>query len=514
MQFTEIGFALFLLVVFTLYWFVARRHVRGRNLLVLASSYLFYGWWDWRFLLLIILTTLSTYVTALYGRGKHGRLLTGVNIALNLGILAAFKYLGFFVENLQRLLGAFGWNIDWFTVEVLLPVGISFYTFQAIGYSIDVCRGEVKPCRDLLSFATFIAYFPQLVAGPIERASALLPQLQSIRPWNRRQAVSGLQMILYGVVKKVALADMLAVYTDRLFLEGNLVDPKVTLIAGILFSLQIYCDFSAYSEIARGTSRLLGVELMANFRFPYFSRNVVEFWRRWHISLMMWFRDYLYIPLGGNRRGKARTYLNIAVVFLLSGLWHGAAWNFIVWGAYWAVVNIFCRLTGKVRDPKRPIEIRDLPQICVTFIVVTFGFYIFRCSDWSQMGAGFANVAVYAIAAVVLWAIMYGVRGLVVRGLEATATKEVRGLAVKGLEWGVVIGVILFLVAKWPWSMAYYTWLPALVIVWIEWRDRNTDHPYSTQSRMRIMRWGMYWLLMLFALLSEPIDMNFIYFQF
>lgn len=309
MQFTEITFAVFLTVVFALYWLLLRKWVKAQNMLLLCASYLFYGWWDWRFLALIMLTTLTTFVTALWARSRYGRWLTAANIVINLGILVVFKYLNFFSENLQRLFALAGWNLDWFTLDVLLPVGISFYTFQAIAYSVDVYRRRVEACDSVVAFATFIAYFPQLVAGPIERASQLLPQIISPRRWDEAMAVSGLRMILFGVMKKVCIADMLALYADRLY-SGSLGSPLATLAAGIVFTLEIYCDFSAYSEIARGVSRLLGIELMANFRFPYFSRNILEFWRRWHISLMWWFRDYVYIPLGGNRRGATRTAVN------------------------------------------------------------------------------------------------------------------------------------------------------------------------------------------------------------
>lgn len=509
MQFTEIGFAIFLPIVFSIYWLILRKSVRLRNLMLLGASYLFYGWWDWRFLILIVATSLTTYIAGLFSQGRHGKLVTTANIVVNLGILATFKYLGFFAENLRRLFSVFGWNLDWFTVEVLLPVGISFYTFQAIGYSVDTFKRRIKPCRDIISFFTFIAYFPQLVAGPIERAKDLLPQLQSERKWNRSQAVSGLQMILYGVMKKVAVADILAVNVDRLFLEANLFNPWVALIAGLLFSLEIYCDFSAYSEIARGTSRLLGIELMANFRFPYFSRNVLDFWRRWHISLMMWFRDYLYIPLGGNRKGKFRTYINVAIVFLLSGLWHGAAWNFIMWGAYWAVVNIGGRGLLRLKVPEHAIVFRDLPRILVTFFFVAFGFYIFRCQDWTQMAAGFINLPVYILIGSVCWGI----------GKILTCRGGVALLQSPVTQWifMFIIPISLILMGIWYWEF-YLRYLPIVLpmifVGIVEWRDRNTDRPFSRMSHSNVRRYAVYWLCMAFVILSEPTDMSFIYFQF
>lgn len=391
MQFTEITFALFLPIVFSIYWLALRRCFRLQNVMLLAASYTFYGWWDWRFLGLIILTTITTYLTALCPDRRLAKWLAAGNITLNLGILTVFKYFNFFSDNLQKLFGLFGWNLDWFSLEVLLPVGISFYTFQAISYSVDVCKGRVKPCADPIVFATFIAYFPQLVAGPIERASQLIPQIARRRQWDSGYAADGLRMILYGVMKKVCIADMLAIYVDRLY-EGTLDNPLSTLAAGVLFSLEIYCDFSAYSEIARGVSRLLGIELMANFRFPFFSRNIFEFWHRWHISLMCWFKDYVYIPLGGNRKGTLRGAVNISAVFLLSGLWHGAAWNFIVWGGYWAIVYVIGRYLLKLNRKDGAVAMTDIPAMIMTFGVVAFGFYLFRCDGWASMARGLINL--------------------------------------------------------------------------------------------------------------------------
>lgn len=508
MQFTEIGFAVFLLIVFCLYWFALRKTIWLRNLMVLSASYIFYGWWDWRFLILIVITTLSTFGSALFIPRRHGKVFLVANIVLNLGILAVFKYLGFFTENLQRLFSLFGWNLDWFTIDVLLPVGISFYTFQAIAYSIDVYRKNVKPERNIITFATFIAYFPQLVAGPIERAAQLLPQLRTARPWERDYAVSGLRMILFGVLKKVAVADILAVYVDEIFNEGNLANPLIVLAAGLLFSLQIYCDFSAYSEIARGTSRLLGIELMANFRFPYFSRNIMEFWRRWHISLMMWFRDYLYIPMGGNRKGKARTYLNIAVVFLLSGLWHGAAWNFIVWGAYWALANIIGRAFMHLKVPGKAIGFGDLPKIVETFMVVAFGFYIFRCETWQQMAQGFMSLPLYYTALAFLWFVALIITCKPFRTLYSCIS----------LRWALGVLAVAAIIGTgiWQWQLClrYFFVLPALFVFVLEWHGRNGDYPFATLCANRYGRWILYWVSMLFVVLSEPLDMSFIYFQF
>ena len=511
MQFTEIGFAVFLAVVFTVYWLAVRRSLRIQNLFLLVASYLFYGWWDWRFLGLIFLTTVTTYGSALLSQGRYGRLVTAANIVLNVGILILFKYLGFFAENLRRLLHLFGWNLDWFTIDVLLPVGISFYTFQAISYSVDAYRRQVEPCRDFVSFATFIAYFPQLVAGPIERASQLLSQIRRPREWDESQAVEGLRMILFGVMKKVCVADMAGLYADRLF-AGELSTPLDCLAGGILFSVQIYCDFSAYSEIARGTSALLGIRLMANFRFPSFSRNILEFWQRWHISLMLWFRDYIYIPLGGNRRGEWRTAANSMAVFLLSGLWHGAAWNFIVWGFYWGVVYVFSKTVLKMKRSQGPIAFRDLPSMVLTFGTVAFGFYIFRCGDWPQIVSGVLNVWIYVVISGAAWLLLK----LCVMGIVRTGERRRRPVTAATVTVAI-LGVALILMRLLPgWPLLLKVWwlIPFAAVVALEWRNRDSDYPMQCLPRNKAGRRLLYMAFMLLILLSEPTDMSFIYFQF
>lgn len=502
MQFTEIEFAVFLTVVFAAYWLALRRSVKAQNWLLLGASYLFYGWWDWRFLGLIMLTTLTTFVCALYARKRYGKVLTAANVVVNLCILVVFKYMNFFSENLGRLFDLIGWNLDWFTIDVLLPVGISFYTFQAIAYSIDVYKRRVAASTDIVAFATFIAYFPQLVAGPIERASQLLPQIEKPRHWDEARAVTGLRMILYGVMKKVCIADMLAVYADRLY-AGNLDNPLWALAAGVVFSLEIYCDFSAYSEIARGTSRLLGIELMANFRFPYFSRNILEFWQRWHISLMWWFRDYVYIPLGGNRMGAVRTALNTVAVFLLSGLWHGAAWNFIAWGAYWALVYVAGKFIFRLGRRDGAIEPGDVPDMVLTFGVVAFGFYIFRCGEWQQVAAGCLNLWAYIAAFGAVWCV-------------AKVVCRYRWARLAAIGVGIV-GVIAAMVVMAPrWYLLLKAWwaVPALLALLTEWRCRNMEYVLERMPARQWQRLAFYWICIAMVVVSEPVDMTFIYFQF
>ena len=516
MQFTDIEYAFFLPIVFILYWFLLRRHLIQRNLLLLSASYVFYGWWDWRFLILIIITTCTTYLSGLFTNGRRGKLIVTLNIVINLGILFSFKYLGFFAENLQKLFSLFGWNLDWFTIKVLLPVGISFYTFQAIGYTVDVYRKKIKPCTDPIAFATFIAYFPQLVAGPIERAGDLLPQLQTIRQWKWDNAVSGLRMILFGVLKKVAVADVLSIYVDQFYGRWGLSNPIIVLLAGILFSFQLYFDFSAYAEIARGSSRLLGIELMANFKFPYFSRNVVEFWRRWHISLMKWFRDYVYIPLGGSRKGSFKTYINISIVFLLSGLWHGAGWNFIIWGCYWAVVYLGAKILFKRKVPENKIQFNDLSKIIITFFVVAYGFLIFRCLNVEQVQICLINAPVYVIVALILWIISKAITSNIIKNLVSNPILKLSLIAtVTGcLICAAIVCLIFVFYLNWEKCLHLYFILPATFVMLIEWKNRNQEYPFYLQNKNKLLRWGIYWICMLFIILSEPIDMNFIYFQF
>lgn len=506
MQFTDVVFGLFMGLFFCVYWFLLRSNLRWQNVWLLSASYVFYGWWDWRFLCLIIITSASSYLTAiLYARNKRKWLIT-LNIVLNLGILVAFKYFNFFSENIVRLFNLFGLGLDWFTLDVLLPVGISFYTFQAIGYSVDVLRGKVLPTRDIIGFFSFIAFFPQLVAGPIESASTLLPQMLKKREWNEQRAVVGLRMVLFGLLKKVCVADMLAIYVDRIF-DSPEMSPLYVLIGGVMFSIQLYCDFSAYSEIARGCASMLGFRLMVNFRFPYLSRNILEFWQRWHISLMLWFKDYLYIPLGGNRKGKARTMFNYSLVFLLSGLWHGASWNFVIWGLYWALCYIIGRsLFHLNRHTDDLISIRCLPEIVATFGFVSFGFYLFRCTDINMLFSGVRYVWVYILSFGAFWAFAKMLSPLLIR-------MKVNGSLFCILSCLVVLGVLV-VVGKWVYLLKAWWIVAALIVVLIEWHDRNGDYPFYRIPGNPVVRWGLYWCMGTLIILSEPTDMTFIYFQF
>ncbi len=503
MQFTDIIFSVFLAVVFCLYWFPLRGRTRLQNILLLGASYVFYGWWDWRFLGLIFLTSFTTFLTALRAYGRWGRTLMILNIVLNLGILVCFKYLGFFTENLGRLFEMFGIGLDWFTIEVLVPVGISFYTFQAIAYSVDVYKGRIEASKDPIAFFTFISYFPQLVAGPIERATQLLPQISGDRQWDREKASSGMRMIMFGLMKKLCIADMVAIYVDRIF-SGGALSPLMVLAGGVLFSIEIYCDFSAYSEIARGVSRLLGIELMVNFRFPFFSRNIPEFWRRWHISLMEWFRDYLYIPLGGNRKGKTRTALNVLTIFALSGLWHGSAWNFVLWGVYWGVFSIIARFLLNQKVAERQIIWKDIPNMVAVFGVVALGFFFFRCSDSDELMSGLKGSWLY----IAVFALLWGIAKSIVR------YRLVRMIAFLGFGIGIFALVGYVVSVNWAYLLKFWWLLPASIVMSVEWRERNSAWPMQNVSDRQWVRLLFYSVCVFFIAISEPTEMTFIYFQF
>jgi D-alanyl-lipoteichoic acid acyltransferase DltB (MBOAT superfamily) len=353
MLFNSIDFAIFLPIVFMLYWFVANKYLKLQNLLIVAASYLFYGWWDWRFLSLIIFSTVVDYSVGL-GLAKaedktKRKALLWTSIIVNLGFLGFFKYYNFFLDNFITAFSFFGTEIKSSSLNIILPVGISFYTFQTLSYSIDVYKRKLEPTRDFIAFSAFVSFFPQLVAGPIERATHLLPQFYAKRTFQYSKAVDGMRQILWGLFKKIVIADNCSKYANLIF--NNSADyTGSTLVLGVLFfTFQIYGDFSGYSDIAIGTARLFGFNLMRNFAFPYFSRDIAEFWRRWHISLSTWFRDYLYIPLGGSRGGTWMKVRNTFIIFIVSGFWHGANWTFIVWGALNAIYFLPLLLTKNNR---------------------------------------------------------------------------------------------------------------------------------------------------------------------
>jgi D-alanyl-lipoteichoic acid acyltransferase DltB (MBOAT superfamily) len=320
-----------------LYWFAFNRNIRIQNILLLTASYIFYGWWDYRFLALIAFSSVLDYIVGLELSKSEGKikrkLLLMASLTVNLGFLAFFKYFNFFAESFTEAFTLLGQPFSLSRLEIILPVGISFYTFQTLSYTIDVYKKKLSAVRDPVAFLSYVSFFPQLVAGPIERATNLLPQFLKKRVFDYAKSIDGMRQILWGLFKKIVIADNCAVYVNDIFSNHADYNGSTLLLGGVLFAFQIYGDFSGYSDIAIGTSRLFGFDLMKNFAFPYFSRDIAEFWRRWHISLSTWFRDYLYIPLGGSRGGKLMNLRNVFVIFLVSGFWHGANWTFILWGA-------------------------------------------------------------------------------------------------------------------------------------------------------------------------------------
>ncbi len=394
MLFNSIDFAVFFPIFFILYWLVSDK-LKLRNIFLLVASYFFYGWWDWRFLFLIAFSSFVDYYVGkqLYkteGKSKRKRLLL-VSLLVNLGFLVYFKYTNFFIDTFVDSFKLFGENLKVSTLNIILPVGISFYTFQTLSYTIDIYRKQLKPTQDALSFFTFVAFFPQLVAGPIERASHLLPQFYKTYKFNYKHVKSGLLLVAFGLFKKMVIADRLAILVNQVYNNPTDYGGFDLIIATIFFAFQIYCDFSGYSDIAIGLSRTIGFDLMKNFDSPYFSKSITEFWRRWHISLSTWFRDYVYIPLGGSRKGTYRMYANLFIVFFVSGLWHGAAITFVIWGAIHGLIIVLEKaFKPKLHGFLKTINFNlysvgsNFFFMTLTFGVVCFAWVFFRANSFKD----------------------------------------------------------------------------------------------------------------------------------
>ncbi len=495
MLFNSIEYMLFLPIVFILYWAIdcidvsESRKVQLQNAYIVLASYIFYGWWDWRFLLLIAFTSLSSWGSGLLIAGartpKGAKLWMTANIVLNVGILALFKYYDFFAAEFCRMLSI---PSDGLLLRVILPVGISFYTFQALSYSIDVYRRRIEPTGDIIAFFAFISFFPQLVAGPIERATNLLPQFQARRTFSYEQGTDGLRQILWGLFKKIVIADTCATYVDQVWSTYSTQSASTLLLAAVLFTFQIYGDFSGYSDIAIGSAKLFGIRLMRNFNNPYFSRDIAEFWRRWHISLTTWFRDYVYIPLGGSRPTvpahcrhanacrQARIARNTFFIFLVSGIWHGANWTFIAWGAYHALLFLPLILLGRNRKYTNQVAAgrilpswREAAQIVLTFALVTIGWIIFRAPDIAD-----AWVYTTQICSASLWSVP-----LIIPGTKRTL---------------LYIGLLLI----------------------VEWLQRDRQHALEVieAGKNRWFRVAFYYLLIVVIIRCAGPEKAFIYFQF
>lgn len=391
MLFNSFTFFVFFIIVFFIYWFPLKNKLKAQNLFILISSYVFYGWWDWRFLGLIAISTLVDYyigrLISIESRTHRRKLLLFISITLNLGLLGYFKYYNFFIENWVSAWQSIGVESNVSSLNIILPVGISFYTFQTMSYIIDVYRNKIKHSTSLVNFAAFVAFFPQLVAGPIERATHLLPQFSVKRIFNYEYAVSGIYLIVWGLFKKIVIADTCATYVNVIFEDYEKMNSLSLFLGAVYFAFQIYGDFSGYSDIAIGTSRLLGFDLMQNFNKPYFSRNIAEFWRRWHISLSTWFRDYLYIPIGGSKGKLINQVRNIFVIFLVSGLWHGANWTFIFWGLLNALYFLPLVFFNKSRKNLNSVSlnfnkegITNFFNMVTTFLLVVVAWVFFRAN--------------------------------------------------------------------------------------------------------------------------------------
>lgn len=510
MSFVSLTYVFFLCCVFVAWQLIASRRIGIRNALIVTASYVFYGMWDWRFLGLLLFTTVTTFSCALPRR--RTTLWMWVAIAVNLAVLAFFKYFNFFSDNLRWVLANFGWAADWFTIDILLPVGISFYTFQAISYSIDVKRGDIAPCRNFISFAAFVAFFPQLVAGPIERARDLLPQFAREHRFSYPQGVEGLRRILWGLFKKVVVADGVAGWVDHSFADLAEYDGAVGSLklafGAVCFMLQIYGDFSGYSDIAKGSAQLFGFRLMDNFRYPFFSRNVIEYWHRWHISLMKWFTAYLYIPLGGSKNGHQLR--NIFIVFLLSGLWHGASWTFIVWGA---VLGLWYCTAVKLGKPyykpetSQPATIHDLPKIVLTFMGTALVMVFFRAENVSQAIVFIAKALPGFAALTAVFLICAYMARMRHTGIIASliAFAAVAIIVVMRPEPIVLYEFIMLRIGLWS----------ALATLAAEWCARRRSFALEHFPGGALLRFGVY-SAMLYLIVFGSIEATgqFIYFQF
>ncbi len=473
MLFNSFQYALFLPFVFLVYWLVLGKSVKAQNFFLFVVSYIFYGWWDWRFLILITISGLIDFTLGLQINKaqsiKMRKLFVALSLSANLGMLFFFKYYNFFVSSFLSAFDNIGIKLDIHTLRVILPVGISFYTFQSLSYTIDIYRRRMEPEKRILNFFAFISFFPQLVAGPIERAIRLLPQFEAKRTFTYEKGKEGVKQIMWGLFKKIVIADTCATYVNSIFSHYTTAPSMLLLLGAIYFAFQIYCDFSGYSDIALGSARLLGFELMANFRYPYFSRDIAEFWRRWHISLSTWFRDYLYIPLGGSKVNTLLKVRNTFVIFLVSGFWHGANWTFVAWGFLHALYFLPLLLSNKNRRFTDDVGVkptfRDVFQILTTFFLATIAWIFFRADNITQ-------------------------------------------------AFNYIGGIFSFRGGSIP--VYYYSVLPFIGMLWlIEWFGKNNDYPLRFVNTRRFVRYATYFFLCycIVAFISNKAN-SFIYFQF
>ena len=478
MLFNSINFAIFLPIVFLLYWGVSKNNLKFQNILLLIASYYFYACWDFRFLFLLIFSTLLDYYSGIKIENstsdKNRKFWFWLSILINLGFLGVFKYYNFFIDSIQDVVSVFGHKIDMWSIKVILPIGISFYTFHGLSYVIDVYKKQIQAEKNFINYAVFVCYFPLLVAGPIERATHLLPQIKRKRNFNYAQAVDGLRQILWGLFKKIVIADNCAEYANLIFNNSDDYSGSTLVMGALFFTFQIYGDFSGYSDIALGTSRLFGMELLKNFNFPYFSRDIAEFWRRWHISLSSWFKDYLYIPLGGSVGGLKMKIRNTFIIFLVSGFWHGANWTFIVWGALNALYFLPLLLSNTNRNNMKIVAydknwptFKELVSILITFTLTVFAWIFFR-----------ANSLTHAIT------------------------------YIKDIFTSKLISL--------PEIRPTYVIVLVLIFIFIEWVGRRNNYAIEKLffDNSVLVRWSFYFALMIAIFIFSTKEQEFIYFQF
>lgn len=478
MLFNSLDFAIFLPILFLLYWFVVNKNLKYQNLLLIVASYIFYGWWDWRFISLIFLSSIADYIVGLnminQNNQKRRKFLLFISLFINISLLGFFKYFNFFIESFTDAFTLLGQPINIRSLNIILPVGISFYTFQTLSYTIDVYKKKLRPTNSPIEFFAFVSFFPQLVAGPIERAVNLLPQFSKKRIFSYHASCDGLRQILWGLFKKVIIADNCAEYANLIFNNSSEYSGSTLLLGALAFTFQIYGDFSGYSDIAIGTARLFGFNLMKNFSFPYFSRDIAEFWRRWHISLSTWFRDYLYIPLGGSRISTFGQVRNIIIIFIVSGFWHGANWTFICWGGLNAIYFLPLLLLKRNRKNLGTIAadrffptFRELYGMTCTFLLTVLAWVFFR-ADSVEHAIGY---------------------------LSAIFSPEIVNM---------------------PSTLPNYSLLFVPVFIIIEWFGRDNEYAIEKLFNKwpKKLRWLIYYLLIFIILYFSGKEQDFIYFQF
>ncbi len=479
MLFNSFEYLLFFPLVFILYWFIFNKSLKIQNFFLVACSYFFYACWDWRFLFLLAFSTVLDFVSGLMidkaDSKAHKKFWLILSVGINLGFLGFFKYYNFFIESFAELLTTLGFTPHFATLSIILPVGISFYTFHGLSYVFDIYNKKIKPSHNWSNYTLFVSFFPLLVAGPIERATHLLPQVEKERTFSYSKAVDGLRQILWGLFKKVVIADNCAILVDDVFNNNEQYGSFSLILGAIFFAFQIYGDFSGYSDIALGSARLLGIELLQNFRFPYFSRDIAEFWRRWHISLSSWFKDYLYIPLGGSRGGMAKTIRNTFIIFLVSGFWHGANWTFVIWGglnALFIMPSIVFKTNRRnldtVAQGKTLPTLKEAIQLLITFMLASFAWIFFRANNVSH------------------------------------AFEYIKGL-------------FSFHTSALPITFSIQICLLLIFFVIVEWFGREKNYAIeniSSKIKKKPVRWCFYYLIAILIFIYSGHQQAFIYFQF